>query len=85
MDKELYDILDWSTMEALEYSECDDPHAWLGPHKINNGVIYNAFMPTAKVVSVKFKDKTLDMVPTDEKGNFSLFIKDKNSSSSRSL
>ena len=77
MDKELYDILDWGVMEALEYSECDDPHAWLGPHKVKNGVLYNAFMPTAKSVSVKFADKTAEMTPTDGKGNFSLFVKDK--------
>ena len=77
MEKELYEVLDWGTMEALEYSECDDPHAWLGPHKTKNGVIYNAFMPNAKFVAVKFADKTVDMVSTDEKGNFSLLTKDK--------
>ena len=64
-------------MEALEYSECDDPHSWLGAHKTKNGIIYNAFKPTAKSVEVKFKDKTLKMEPTDEKGNFSLLTKDK--------
>ncbi|MBP5179394.1 MAG: 1,4-alpha-glucan branching enzyme, partial [Lachnospiraceae bacterium] len=77
MEKELYEVLDWGVMEALEYSECDDPHSWLGAHKTKNGVIYNAFKPTAKSVEVKFKDKTLKMEPTDEKGNFSLLTKDK--------
>lgn len=77
MEKELYEVLNWGAMEALEYSECDDPHSWLGAHKTKNGVIYNAFKPTAKSVEVKFKDKTLKMEPTDEKGNFSLLTKDK--------
>jgi 1,4-alpha-glucan branching enzyme len=77
MEKELYEVLDWGVMEALEYSECDDPHSWLGAHKTKNGIIYNAFKPTAKSVEVKFKDKTLKMEPTDEKGNFSLLTKDK--------
>ncbi len=77
MEKELYEVLNWGAMEALEYSECDDPHSWLGAHKTKNGIIYNAFKPTAKSVEVKFKDKTLKMEPTDEKGNFSLLTKDK--------
>ena len=53
MEKELYDVLNWGMMEALEYSECDDPHSWLGPHKTKNGILYNAFFPTAKSVSVR--------------------------------
>ena len=77
MEKELYDVLNWGMMEALEYSECDDPHSWLGPHKTKNGILYNAFFPTAKSVAVKFKSQTLKMEPTDESGNFSLLVKDK--------
>ncbi len=77
MDQELYELMNWGAMEALEYSEHDDPHSWLGSHKCPNGVLYNTFQPTAKAVSLKIAGKLTEMTPTDEAGNFSCLKHDK--------
>jgi len=77
MEQELYEVMNWGAMEALEYSEHDDPHSWLGAHECKNGILYNTFQPTAKAVSLKIANKLTEMTATDEAGNFSCLIKDK--------
>lgn len=74
MDDKLYKMLNWGAMEALEYSEHDDPHSWLGPHVYGEDVLYNTFQPTAKAVSLKIGKNLYPMTATDEKGNFSVLM-----------
>lgn len=47
-----YNLMDWSAIEAITYSEHDDPHSWLGPHKTDNGILYNAYIPNAKSIDL---------------------------------
>lgn len=76
MDRELYDLMNWGAMEALEYSEHDDPHSWLGMHECSSGILCNTFQPTARAVTLKIGDKTFEMTATDEAGNFSCLLHD---------
>ena len=32
MEEKLYNLMDWAAIEALVYSEEDNPHSILGPH-----------------------------------------------------
>ena len=34
MDKKLYELMNWPRIEALVYSEEDEPQEILGPHKV---------------------------------------------------
>ena len=68
MDKTLYDMMDWAGIEELVYSEAADPHGMLGPHVTDQGVLIQAFIPTAATVSVKIKSsgKEYPMERVDE-------------------
>ena len=55
MDKTLYDLMDWAAIEAIVYSEEDNPHNILGPHVVDAGVLVQTFIPTAEKVTVKLK------------------------------
>ena len=48
MDKLLYDLMDWAGIEELVYSESPDPHRILGAHLTENGMLVQAFIPTAR-------------------------------------
>lgn len=66
--------MNWGAMEALVYSEHDDPHTWLGAHEVEGGVLINTYQPTACEVSVKIKNKYYPMESVDGQGNFSVLI-----------
>ncbi|MCR5431673.1 MAG: 1,4-alpha-glucan branching protein GlgB [Lachnospiraceae bacterium] len=70
----LYKYMNWGAMEALIYSEHDDPHSWLGPHETGEGTMVNAFLPTAKAVSVVVGKSEYPMTPVDDSGNYSVLI-----------
>ena len=71
----LYNLMNWGAMEALVYSEHDDPHTWLGGHVVEGGVLYNTYQPTAKAVSLVIKKNEYPMESADGQGNFSVLIK----------
>ncbi len=48
----LYSLMDWAAIEELVYSEASDPHRLLGPHVVPQGVLIQAFIPTAVSVAV---------------------------------
>lgn len=50
MDKKLYKLMNWPAIEEIVYSECDNPHAILGPHKAGNQTLVQTFIPGAKEV-----------------------------------
>ena len=39
MDQTLYNLMDWPEIEAVVYSECQEPEAILGPHLTDDGVL----------------------------------------------
>ena len=45
MERELYEVMDWAAVEEIVYSESGDPHAILGPHKTDKGILVQAFFP----------------------------------------
>ena len=76
MNEKLYDMMDWAAIEAVVYSEEDNPHALLGPHSTEEGILIQTFIPTAVSVSVVV-DKTKEKYPMemeDEAGFFAALL-----------
>lgn len=46
-------LLDWDGAKSITHSEHDNPHSILGAHETKYGVLIQAYIPTAKEVSVK--------------------------------
>ncbi len=42
MDDKLYNVLNWPRIEAMVYSEEDQPYQILGPHRVAGGVLIQA-------------------------------------------
>ncbi|MBS6644592.1 MAG: 1,4-alpha-glucan branching protein GlgB [Clostridiaceae bacterium] len=76
MDKILYDLMDWAGIEELVYSEASNPCRLLGPHVTKDGLLIQAFIPTAVDISVKLKTtgKKYAMELADEAGFFAVLI-----------
>lgn len=55
MTNKLYKLMNWPKIEEIIYSECDNPHALLGPHKVGNQMLIQAYFPDAKEVSVEWE------------------------------
>ena len=72
MDKKLYELMNWPRIEALVYSEEDEPQEILGPHKVKGGTLIQAFLPTAVRMEVILKDtgKAVEMEKADDEGSF---------------
>ncbi len=79
MNKTLYDLMDWAEIEALVYSEEDQPDKILGPHKIRGGYLVHAFFPGAEKITLQMKKggKTYVMEEADESGVFAVIIPEK--------
>ena len=54
MEQKLYDLMDWAGIEELVYSEASNPHAMLGPHLTEDGLLIQALVPTAAEISEDF-------------------------------
>ena len=78
MDERLYELMDWAAIEGIVYSEEDHPHEILGPHMTEDGLLIQAFIPTAVSVAVCMKgDKTeYPMEMEDEEGFFAALMPD---------
>ena len=74
MDKKLYDMMDWAGIEELVYSEASNPHGMLGPHLTEEGMLVQAFIPTAESVTVKAGSKKYPMDLMDDPGFFAVLI-----------
>ena len=79
MDKVLYDMMDWAGIEELVYSEAANPHEMLGPHVTEQGLLVQAFIPTAKEITVKMKKGSQEypMELMEEPGFFAVLIPQK--------
>ena len=40
--------MNWAKIEEITYSECDNPHELLGPHKQGSKMLVQAFFPGAE-------------------------------------
>lgn len=76
MDKKLYRLLNWPEIEGIIYSECDNPHDYLGQHVTSAGLLIQAFMPEAScvVLRVDGQTKTYLMEMVDDAGYFAALI-----------
>ena len=76
MDKKLYDLMDWAAIEAVVYSEEDHPHVLLGAHETEEGILIQAFIPSAAEVSVKIAGvkEEYPMELADEAGFFAVLL-----------
>ena len=68
--------MDWAGIEELVYSESPDPHRILGAHLTENGMLVQAFIPTARNITVRLSGtgKTYPMEMADEAGFFAALI-----------
>ena len=76
MNDKLYEAMDWARIEALVYSEEDNPHDILGANVTENGILIQTFLPGAVSVTVKAAEGGLSvpMVEEDENGFFAAFL-----------
>ena len=76
MEQKLYDLMDWAGIEELTYSESADPHRMLGPHVTEEGLLIQAFIPTATAITVKLtgNGKKYPMELADEAGFYAVLI-----------
>lgn len=74
MDEKLYELMNWAKIEAVVYSEEDNPHELLGAQATAEGILIQTFFPTAKSVSVCIKDKEYPMELQDEAGYFAVLV-----------
>lgn len=75
-EDKLYDLMDWAEIEALVYSEEDQPHDILGPHVTDDGILIQTFIPTANRIKVRItgKKETYEMKLEDEAGFYAVLI-----------
>jgi len=76
MDKKLFELMDWSEIETIVYSEEDSPRSVLGASITKHGLLIQTFMPEANKVKVKVLD-TNDVIPMqlmDEAGFFAVLL-----------
>ncbi len=79
MNEKLYKLMNWPEIEAVIYSEEDDPHRLLGPHGEGNGTLLQAFFPDAvSVTAVLSNRKKYEMEMADDAGFFAVLIPQKN-------
>ncbi len=90
MDKKLYKLMNWPKIEEIIYSECDNPHEILGPHKVGKDILFQCFYPGANSVMLRLMDKRKDirmemvdegffacLLPSKEMGEYRYVINDR--------
>ncbi len=75
MNEKLYKMMNWAEIEAIIYSEEDDPHRLLGPHTEGNMTVVQTFHPGAVSVTLCQKTgKEYEMEMEDEEGYFAALL-----------
>lgn len=79
MSQELYNLMDWQKIEAIVYSEENEPQKTLRPQVTKNGILFQCFFPGAKEVKLYFGKKKWEykMEMQDEAGFFACLIPEK--------
>lgn len=55
MKENLYDLMDWSDIEGIQYADLDCPRCTLGPSVYKGKTLIQLYVPEAVSVSVKFE------------------------------
>lgn len=74
MTNKLYKLMDWAAIEAIVYSEEDDPHKILGIHAVTGGKLAQVFYPEAVEAVLHTKNKDYPMEQADEEGFYAVLI-----------
>ncbi|HAF27104.1 MAG TPA: 1,4-alpha-glucan branching enzyme [Lachnospiraceae bacterium] len=74
MTNKLYKLMDWAGIEAIVYSEEDNPHRLLGIHNVKGGKLAQVFYPDATKAVLRVQERDYDMEMADEEGFFSVLI-----------
>ena len=75
MTEKLYDVMNWADVEDVTYAETSDPKHILGAHVVPEGLLIQAFIPTAKDIEVKIQgDRVYQMELADEEGFYALLV-----------
>ncbi len=82
MTNKLYKLMNWPKIEEIIYSECDNPHELLGPHKSGTQTLVQAYFPGAREVSLQWVEKSpllkeVEMELADDDGYFAALIPQK--------
>ena len=79
MEGKLYELMNWPRIEAVVYSEENNPGEILGPHEADGNVLIQAFVPTAVRMTVKLvkSGKAYEMEQADENGFFAVLLPQK--------
>lgn len=79
MAEELYNLMDWQKIEALVYSEENEPQKTLRPKIMKNGILFQCFFPGAQKVKLLFgkKKQEYKMEMQDEAGFFACLVPEK--------
>ncbi len=76
MDKVLRELIDLEQIKKLENSVCQNPERILGAHPEKVGMMYAAYLPDAKHVSIRVKDTVYPMERVDAEGFFAMILMD---------
>ncbi|MGN0403131.1 MAG: 1,4-alpha-glucan branching protein GlgB [Acetatifactor sp.] len=76
MNKKLYKLMNWPKIEEIIYSEAENPHEILGPHKVGTQTLVQAYFPNAERVQLVTGDKgnAYPMELADDDGFFAVLI-----------
>lgn len=74
MNKKLYKLMNWPEIEAIVYSEEDNPHKLLGAHNVAGGTLVQFFYPGATRATVLTADEAYRMEMADEEGYFAALL-----------
>ncbi|MCI9337252.1 MAG: 1,4-alpha-glucan branching protein GlgB [Lachnospiraceae bacterium] len=76
MTNKLYQLMNWPKIEDIIYSECDNPHELLGPHKIGKQTLVQAYFPGAEQAKIVFEEtgEQVEMEQADEDGFFAALL-----------
>ena len=74
MDEVLYNMMNWPEIEAICYSEHDNPHQILGPHVTDKGIMIQCYFPDAIKVTINKGKEKIDMEKVDDSGFFAALV-----------
>lgn len=74
MNKKLYKLMNWPEIEAIVYSEDDNPHRLLGPHNVTGGTLVQFFYPGAVHATLMTETDAYRMEMADEEGYFAVLL-----------
>jgi len=79
MSEQLYNLMNWPEIEAIVYSEHDNPHQVLGARETEYGILITTFDPYATGVEVLLKGKKTPVVmeKMDDGGYYACLVSGK--------